>query len=361
MIEYENLYKSNEPFMKKCELVLRKALNSGWYILGDHVKQFEHGFADYCKTKYCAGVANGLDALTISLKALGAKPGLEVIVPSNTYIATILSILHCDMIPVLVEPDILTYNIDPDKIEEKITSKSFAIMPVHLYGKLCNMERIMKIAGDHGLKVIEDCAQAHGASYKGRKAGSWGHLNAFSFYPTKNLGAMGDAGAVTSDEPELISRVKALRNYGSSEKYHNEFIGFNSRLDELQAAILNVKLEYLDAINAHKRKLARLYLDGLSSSFILPVSDENYFDVFHIFAVRHQERDKLRAYLLENGIKTEIHYPVPPVKQKAMAGILDHLRTPVAEEIHSTILSLPVSFGNTEEEVLKVIDVMNKF
>lgn len=361
MIEYENLYKSNAPFLEECELIVRKAMSSGWYILGEQVKQFEQAFAAYCHVPFCAGVANGLDALTISLKALGAKPGLEVIVPSNTYIATILSILHCDMIPVLVEPDMLTYNIDPDKIEEKISPQTFAIMPVHLYGKLCNMERIMNIAGVHGLKVIEDCAQAHGASYKGRKAGTWGDLNAFSFYPTKNLGAMGDAGAVITEDQELISRVKSLRNYGSNEKYHNEFVGFNSRLDELQAAILKVKLKSLDAINAHKRKLAGLYIDGLSSSFILPLIDENYLDVFHIFTVRHQERDKLRTYLLERGIRTEIHYPVPPVKQKAMEGILDHLKTPIAEEIHATTISLPISYGNTEEEILQVIDVMNKF
>ena len=361
MIEYENLGKLNAPFFEEIEKAFKETLESGWYILGNKVKTFETEFAGYCDTKHCVGVANGLDALILALRTFEFEKGSEVIVPSNTYIATILSIIHNGLVPVLVEPDITTYNIDPKKIEEKITPKTRAIIVVHLYGKMCEMDTINTIAKKHDLKVIEDCAQAHGASYKGQKAGNWGDFGAFSFYPTKNLGAIADAGALTTNNDALADNIKTLRNYGSSVKYYNDQVGFNSRLDEVQAAFLSVKLKKLDDINAHKRKLAALYLKELKSDFIKPVVHANYFDVYHIFSIRHEKRDALKNYLLTNQIKTDIHYPVAPNKQKAMAGIIDNIATPIAETIHQTTLSLPVSFYHTEQDILRVIDVMNKF
>ena len=360
-IEYENLKKVNEPFFDAYRRAFEEVLQSGWYILGHAVQQFETQYAGYCQAKHCIGVANGLDALILSLKALQLPPGSEVIVPSNTYIATILAILHNQFIPVLVEPDIATYNIDPTKIEEKITPETRAIVVVHLYGKVCEMDAINAIAARHQLGVVEDCAQAHGAAFKNRKAGNWGHLGAHSFYPTKNLGALADAGAVTCNDDALQYSIAALRNYGSRTKYYNEVVGYNSRLDEMQAAFLSVKLASLDAINNHKRKLAALYLEGLKEDFIKPVVHPDYYDVYHIFNVRHPKRDELKDYLLRNDIKTEIHYPVAPNKQQAMLGILDKQHTPVAAAIHQTTLSLPVSYCHTEADVLKVIAVMNKF
>ncbi|MBL0329977.1 MAG: DegT/DnrJ/EryC1/StrS family aminotransferase [Bacteroidetes bacterium] len=361
MIEYENLGKLNAPFFDAFEKAFKETLESGWYILGNKVQSFENEFATYCNAKHCIGLANGLDALILALRAFDFEKGDEVIVPSNTYIATILSIIHNGLKPVLVEPDITTYNIDPLKIEEKITSKTKAIMVVHLYGKMCEMDAIMAIAKKHELKVIEDCAQAHGASYKNTKAGNWGDFGAFSFYPTKNLGAIADAGAMTTNDPMLAEEIKTLRNYGSKTKYYNERVGFNSRLDEVQAAFLSIKLKKLDAINEHKRKLAALYLKELKSDFIKPVVHPDYFDVYHIFNVRHEKRDALKEYLLANQIKTDIHYPVAPNKQKAMIGIIDDQTTPIAEKIHQTTLSLPISFYHTEEDILRVIEAMNKF
>jgi len=360
-IDYENLEKLNAPFFEQYRHAFNKTLQSGWYILGNNVAGFEQQYAAYCQTPYCIGVANGLDALVLSLRALGLPPGSEVLVPSNTYIATILSILHNGLKPVLVEPDINTYNIDPLRIEEKISARTKAILVVHLYGKLCDMSAIMAIAGRHGLAVIEDCAQAHGAHYKGRRAGSWSQVAAHSFYPTKNLGALGDAGAITCHDETLKEKLLALRNYGSRKKYYNEVTGFNSRLDEIQAAFLAVKLQHLDAINGHKRKLAAIYLSGLKEDFIKPVVNDDYYDVYHIFNVRHPQRDRLKEWLLQNGIKTEIHYPVPPNEQQAMVGILDKQPTPVAAEIHGSTLSLPVSFCHTESEIQYVVEIMNRF
>ncbi len=361
MIEYENLGKLNKPFFKELEQTFKETLEGGWYILGNKVQEFEIQFADYCGTKYSLGLANGLDALIIALRAFNFEKGSEVIVPSNTYIATILSILHNGLVPVLVEPDIATYNIDVKKIEEKITKKTKAIIPVHLYGKVCEMDTINAIAKKNNLKVIEDCAQAHGATYKSVNAGNWGDLNAFSFYPTKNLGAIGDAGAITTNDEDLAGKVKSLRNYGSKVKYYNELVGYNSRLDEMQAAFLSIKLKYLDKINEHKRLLAALYLKHLKSDFIKPVVHSDYVDVYHIFCVRHPKRNELKEYLLKNNTKTDIHYPVAPNKQTAMRGILDNQPTPLAEEIHQTTLSLPISYYHTEQDILKVIEVMNKF
>lgn len=361
MIEYENLGKANQPFFDDYREALEKVLQSGWYILGNQVKQFEQSFAAYCNTRYCCGLANGLDALILALRSFEFEPGDEVIVPSNTYIATILAIVHNQLKPVLVEPDINTYNIDPAKIEEKITSRTRAILVVHLYGKVCAMDQVMAIAQKHGLKVVEDCAQAHGASFKGTRAGNFGDYGAFSFYPTKNLGALGDAGAITCNDEALFQSVATLRNYGSKVKYYNEVVGFNSRLDELQAALLSIKLKKLDDINQHKRSLAALYLQGLKKDFILPQVHPDYFDVYHIFNVRHPKRDTLKEHLLQHGIKTDIHYPVAPNKQKAMEGMLSGEETPIAEEIHQTTLSLPVSYYHTQQDIEKVIDVMNQF
>jgi len=360
-IEYENLGKSNQSFFKAYQQAFEDVLKSGWYILGNSVKTFEEQFADYCGTRYCIGVANGLDAMILALNSFGFEKGEEVIVPSNTYIATILAILHNGLKPVLVEPDIRTYNIDPDKITEKITPKTRAILVVHLYGKLCQMDRIADLANTHGLKLVEDCAQAHGASFKGTLAGNFGDYGAFSFYPTKNLGALADAGAVTCNDAALKDKMLALRNYGSSVKYYNEIVGFNSRLDEVQAAFLSVKLKELENINRHKRTLAGIYMEGLKDDFIKPVVDPDFTDVYHIFNIRHPERDRLKTFLFENGIKTEIHYPVAPNKQAAMKGILDDQETPIAELIHQTTLSLPVSYFHTESDVQRVIEVMNKF
>jgi dTDP-4-amino-4,6-dideoxygalactose transaminase len=362
MIEYENLGKLNAPFIEKYKEIFSTILEKGWFILGDEVSQFEKEFAEYCGAKYCVGVANGLDALTLSLIACDFPEKSEVLVPSNTYIATILAIINAGHIPVLVEPDINTYNIDESLIEKRITSKTKAIMPVHLYGRMCNMAAIMEIADKHNLRVIEDAAQAHGASLNGKKAGTWGDLTAFSFYPTKNLGSLGDAGAVTTNNENYAKKIKTLRNYGSNEKYRNELPGFNSRLDELQAGFLRIKLQFLDKINSHKNKLAAIYNNELSESkFIKPVIDNNYFHVYHIYNIRHNERDKLKEYLKEKGIKTDIHYPVAPNKQKAMAGILDAQETPIADEIHATTLSLPISFCHSEADILSVCKTLKYF
>jgi len=361
MIEYENLGKANAEFFEDYRKAFDNVLQSGWYVLGQQVKQFETEFAQYCGAPHAAGLANGLDALILSLRALGCKAGDEVILPSNTYIATILAVMHNGCTPVLVEPDIATYNIDPAKIEEKITPRTKAILVVHLYGKICAMDRIMAIAQKHKLFVVEDCAQAHGASLKGSKAGTFGDYGAWSFYPTKNLGAIGDAGAITCKDEESLTAITTLRNYGSKVKYYNEVVGFNSRLDELQAALLRVKLAKMDAITEHKRSLGALYHEGLKNDFIKPQVHPDYFDVFHIYNVRHPKRDALKEYLLQHEIKTDIHYPVAPNKQEAMRGILDKEPTPIAEEIHQTTLSLPISYLHTKQDVEKVIEVMNRF
>lgn len=360
MIEYENLYKSNLIFFEELKKSFDQTLNSGWFILGKNVEKFEQEFSSYHNSKYCFGVASGLDALLLSLKAFDFEKGSEVIVPSNTYIATILSILHAGLKPVLVEPDILTYNIDPKKIEENITTKTKAIMIVHLYGKSCEMDKIVEICEKFKLRLIEDCAQSHGTRFKGQLTGTFGEFGAFSFYPTKNLGALGDAGAIITNDESLAIKIKRLRNYGSDVKYYNEVVGYNSRLDEVQAGFLSIKLKKLDEINTHKRKLSQIYLDNLKDDFIKPVVDKNYFDVYHIFNVRHKKREELKQYLLKNEIKTDIHYPVAPHKQNAMKNILEG-SYPISEEIHNTTLSLPCSFGHTEEEIYQVVEVMNKF
>jgi dTDP-4-amino-4,6-dideoxygalactose transaminase len=361
MIEYENLNNLNKSLFDEYKIAFNEVLESGWYVLGTKVKEFEKQFSEYCSTNYCVGVANGLDALNLSLRAFNFEKGSEVLVPSNTYIATILSIVDNGLQPILIEPNINTYNIDPTLLEQAITPKTKAIMVVHLYGKVCDMDPILAIAKKHNLKVIEDCAQSHGAKYKGKLSGSFGDYAAHSFYPTKNLGALGDAGAVTTNSEELANKIKVLRNYGSEVKYYNDVVGVNSRLDELQAALLLVKLKYMERITSHKRELASVYLNGLKSDFIKPQVHSDYFDVYHIFNIRHPKRDALKDYLLKHDIKTEIHYPVAPNKQKAMKGILDQQSTPIAEEIHQTTLSLPISYFHTTDSVKKVVEVMNAF
>ncbi len=361
MIEYENLARANDVFFEEYSHAFEQVMRSGRYILGDSVKKFEQEFALYCNTSYCAGTANGLDALTMALNSFNLAEGDEVIVPSNTYIASILSVLHNRLKPVLVEPDIDTYNIDPDRIEEAITERTKVILVVHLYGKICRMDAIMSIARKYGLRVIEDCAQSHGASLKQKKSGSFGDFGAFSFYPTKNLGALADAGALVTGDESLYQSIMRLRNYGSRVKYYNEVVGFNSRLDELQAAFLSVKLRHLDAINLHKRELAAFYLRELKQDFIKPAVHPDYFDVYHIFNVRHPKRDALRDYLRKNSIITEIHYPVPPNQQQALRGIAGSRPTPISEEIHATTLSLPISFFHTMADIEMVVDTMNRF
>ena len=361
MIEYENLALVNASFFTEYSKSFDKVLKSGWYILGENVKKFELEFAQYNTSTHCIGVASGLDAITLSINALNFEKGSEIIVPSNTYVATILSILHNNMKPVLVEPSIETYNIDPSKIEERINSKTKAIVVVHLYGKSCNMNPIVDLCKKHNLKLIEDCAQSHGTKYKNKNTGTFGDFGAFSFYPTKNLGALADAGAVTCNNNDLANSIRKLRNYGSEKKYHNEIVGYNSRLDEMQAAFLSVKLKKLDEINNHKRKLASIYLKNLKPDFIKPIIHSDYFDVYHIFNIRHSKRDDLKNYLLKNNIKTEIHYPLAPHQQNALKNIFKNESHPISEEIHRTTLSLPISYYHTENDINKVVDVLNKF
>jgi len=359
MIEYENLKLVNQILFDKYQSSFKEFIDSGWYILGNNVSNFEDEFAAYCDVDLCVGVASGFDALVLAIDAFNFPKNSEIIVPSNTYVATILSIIRNGFKPVLVEPDIDTYNIDPSKIEEKITKNTRAILVVHLYGKICDMGQITPIATKYNLKIIEDCAQAHGAKYQGKKAGSFG-VGCFSFYPTKNLGALGDAGVITTTSGEYAKKIKSLRNYGSNKKYYNEILGYNSRLDEIQAGFLSVKLKILDKINNHKRGLAQLYLDNLDNRFIKPMVDEEYFDVYHIFSVRHKKRNSLKEYLLHHNIKTEIHYPIPPSNQEVMKNIIVG-NYPISEEIHKTILSLPISFMHSKDDILIVIEVMNKW
>jgi dTDP-4-amino-4,6-dideoxygalactose transaminase len=362
MIPYENLKRLNTPFEDKFREKFNSVINSGHYILGPELEAFEKAYAEWHNVNYCIGISNGLDALILSLKACNFSAGSEVIVPSNTYIASILAILACQLTPVLVEPDIATYNIDPDKIEEAITPNTKAIMVVHLYGKCCQMNQIIAIKAKHNLILVEDCAQAHGATFKGQLAGTFGEFGAFSFYPTKNLGALGDAGAVLCNDESHQKTLMQLRNYGSVRKYYNDIIGYNNRLDDMQAAFLSIKLAHLKEMNAHRNKIAQLYFDNLKADFILPVQDADFYDVYHIFNIRHKRRDELQQYLTNNGIGTVIHYPVPPHRQKALVGVKGLKSAyPIADEIHDTTLSIPCSFSHTEDEIMQVIDALNKF
>lgn len=360
MIEYENLANSNQQLMQELELAASNVIRSGWYVLGNEVVEFEREFAAWVGSRFCIGVANGLDALILSLEALMLPKESEVLVASNTYIATILAIIRAGYKPVLVEPDINTFNIDASKIQASITKATRAICVTHLFGKACRMDEICAIANEYELKVIEDCAQSHGAKLEGRVTGTFGNAGCFSFYPTKNLGAIGDAGAVVTDDEELADRLYHLRNYGSKQKYVNDYIGVNSRLDEMQAALLRVKLRHLDAMTKHKRDLAKVYFDNLPDWLTLPRQKEDEYDVFHIFGVRFKDRDRLKRWLLEQGVKTEIHYPIPPHKQKAMQGILSG-HWPIADELHLTELSLPISVGHSVENISHVANIIKQF
>lgn len=365
MIKFLDLKKINAPYETAFQEKLKSVLERGWYILGNEVAAFETNFASYCGTKYCIGVGNGFDALVLIFKAyiqMGKlQKGDEVIVPANTYIASILAILQADLVPVLVEPKLETYNINPDLIPEKITSKTKAILAVHLYGQLSDMNRINEIAIQNNLIVVEDAAQAHGAISEFRKSGNLSNAAAFSFYPGKNLGSLGDGGAVTTNDSELAKTIQSLRNYGSEEKYKNEFIGVNSRLDEIQAAFLSVKLPNLDAENAIRRAIAKRYLSEIKNDkIILPFWDLSENHVFHLFVIRTENRDHLQEYLLENGIQTMIHYPVPPHKQKAFET-WNNLSFPITEKIHNEVLSLPMSPVMTVEEVDFIIAILNKY
>jgi len=335
-----------------------RVMNSGWYLLGMELASFEKEFADYCCTPFAMGVANGLQALELILRAYEIGDNDEVIVPSNTYIASWLAVTQVGAKVVPVEPDIRTYNIDPTLIEAAITPKTKAIMVVHLYGQTAEMAPILKLAKKYNLKVIEDAAQAHGATYQGKKAGALGDAAGFSFYPGKNLGAFGDGGAITTNDPVIAERVKTLRNYGSKIKYHNEERGTNSRLDEYQAAILRVKLKHLDAWNARRGKIADFYQANLpEKNLVLPSILDDCHSAWHLYVIRHPNRDALQTKLLEKGIHTLIHYPVPPHKQKAYQEMA-HYALPVSEKIHREVLSLPMGPHLTMEQAEAVVETM---
>lgn len=360
LIEYENLGPSNAPFREGMVQAATRVIQSGWYVLGAEVSAFEQEFADYNNSRHCIAVANGLDALLLSIEGLQLPPCSDILVASNTYIATILAIVRAGHRPVLVEPDKLTYNINTHLLEAALTPRTRAICVTHLFGKVCRMDDIVAFAREYGLRVVEDCAQSHGARLGERMTGTFGDAGCFSFYPTKNLGAVGDAGAICTNDDALADRLRHLRNYGSKEKYVNHYLGVNSRLDEIQAAMLRIKLPHLEAITNHKRRLAEVYFAHLPDWVEPPVRRVDEFDVFHIFAIRHPQRDALRAWLLENNVKTEVHYPIPPHRQVAMAGILtgDY---PIADELHSTELSLPISFYHSEEDVVEVCQRLARF
>ena len=370
MIPFLDLKNINQQYREQLIDACTRVIDSGWYIGGTELDQFEQSFAKYCGTQYAIGVANGLDALILTLRAwkeLGKlQEGDEVIVPSNTYIASILAISANQLKPVLVEPDPDTFNIDPTKIEAAITERTKVILPVHLYGQLAAMPEIMVIAKKNNLLVLEDSAQSHGAEIDGIKAGSWGHASGFSFYPGKNLGALGDAGAITTNDEEFAQMLRALRNYGSHEKYKNLVQGVNSRLDEIQAAILDVKLKFLDQETLHRRNIAQIYLQGINNPLIqLPKTQNSVLEdmqhVWHLFVIRIQDhREALQQYLAEHGIQTLIHYPIPPHKQQAYPE-WNSLSFPISEQIHETVLSLPISPVLKFEDVWHIVAICNEF
>lgn len=355
------------PMERELNKELRDAFDRvftrSWYIEGAEEEAFEKAFAEYCTTNYCVGVGNGLDALMLALKALNVGEGDGVIVPSNTYIATALAVTYVGASLVFVEPDIRTFNIDPAKIEAAITDKTKAIMPVHLYGQACDMDPIMEIAKKYNLYVIEDCAQAHGATYKGKKVGSFGDASGFSFYPGKNLGALGDAGATVTNNKELAEKVRALGNYGSDYKYHHIHQGNNSRLDEMQAAFLAAKLPHLERMNVERRRIAQKYLDGIKNpEVILPFVPEDIVPVWHIFGIRCKRRAELEKFLNDKGIVTNKHYPIPMHLQDCYKDLgYKEGDFPIAEVISATELSIPMYYGMTDEEIQYVIDAINEF
>ena len=365
MIPFLDLKGLNAQYKAELIEACTRVIDSGWYIQGNECKEFDKEFASYCGAKYAIGVANGLDALILILRAykeLGfMKDGDEVIVPSNTYIASILAISQNNLVPVLVEPDINTYLLNPSKIEEKITSKTKAILPVHLYGQTCEMDKINEIAKKYNLKVIEDSAQSHGAYFQDKRSGNLGDASGFSFYPGKNLGALGDGGAVTTNDEELANTIKALGNYGSHKKYENLYKGINSRLDEMQAAMLRVKLRYLDNELEKRRDIANYYLENIKNeNIILPVVRAESNHVWHLFVIRTNKRDELQKYLLDNGIQTLIHYPIPPHKQNAYTE-WNNESYPISEQIHDEVMSLPISGVQSFEDSIRIVQVINNF
>jgi len=365
MIPFLDLKGINAQYRAELIDACTRVIDSGWYIQGNEYNEFEKEFAQYCGAKYAIGVANGLDALILILRAykeLGImNDGDEVIVPSNTYIASILAISQNNLVPVLVEPDINTYLIDWAKIEEKITSKTKAILPVHLYGQTCEMDKINEIAKKYNLKVIEDSAQSHGAYFGDKRSGNLGDASGFSFYPGKNLGALGDGGAVTTNDEELANTIKALGNYGSHKKYENLYKGTNSRLDEMQAAMLRVKLRYLDNEVEKRREIANYYLENIKNeNIVLPIVRANNNHVWHLFVIRTNKRDELQKYLLDNGIQTLIHYPLPPHKQNAYKE-WNNESYEISEQIHDEVMSLPISGVQSLEDTMKIVEVLNKF
>ena len=365
MIPFLDLKELNTQYKAELIEACTRVIDSGWYIQGNECKEFDKEFASYCGAKYAIGVANGLDALILILRAykeLGfMKDGDEVIVPSNTYIASILAISQNNLVPVLVEPDINTYLLNPSKIEEKITSKTKAILPVHLYGQTCEMDKINEIAKKYNLKVIEDSAQSHGAYFQDKRSGNLGDASGFSFYPGKNLGALGDGGAVTTNDEELANTIKALGNYGSHKKYENLYKGVNSRLDEMQAAMLRVKLRYLDNELEKRRDIANYYLENIKNeNIILPVVRAESNHVWHLFVIRTSKRDELQKYLLDNGVQTLIHYPIPPHNQNAYKE-WNNESYPVSEQIHDEVMSFPISGVQSFEDTKKIIRKINEF
>lgn len=366
MVRYLDLKRINASFEPELSETVAEVARSGWYLFGTRVRSFEQDFARYCGVEYCAGVGNGLDALTLIFMAyvsLGRlKEGDEVIVPANTYIASILAVMRAGLKPVLCEPEWDTCNIDPERVEQAVTERTKAVMVVHLYGRVCRMDGINDVARRHGLLVVEDCAQAHGASHRGRRTGALGDAAGFSFYPGKNLGALGDAGAVTTDDAELASRVRMLANYGSSAKYVHPYVGINSRLDELQAAVLSLKLPRLDEDNARRREVARRYVEGIRNPAVeLPrMEEDEEAQVFHIFTLFTPKREALQEHLAGCGVESLVHYPIPPHRQGALQGY-GEVALPVTERIHREEVSLPMSPLLTPEEVEEVIAAVNSF
>lgn len=365
MIPFLDLKQINAQYRNELIKACTDVIDSGWYIQGTQCKAFEEEFATYCGTKFCIGVANGLDALTLTLRAykeLGViSNGDEVIVPANTYIASILAISENNLTPILVEPNIGTCLIDPNEIGQKITNKTKAIMPVHLYGQTCDMDEINKIAKKYNLKIIEDSAQSHGAYYKDKRCGNLGDVSGFSFYPGKNLGALGDGGAITTNDKELATTIRAIANYGSHKKYENLYKGVNSRLDELQAALLRVKLKHLDKDTEHRKTIANLYLDNIKNkNIVLPTLTNKDNHVWHVFVIRTKKREELQKYLLDNGVQTLIHYPLAPHKQNAYKEWKNE-SYPISEQIHDEVLSLPISGVQSLEDTKKITQVINDF
>ncbi|MEH8260721.1 DegT/DnrJ/EryC1/StrS family aminotransferase [Aeromonas veronii] len=365
MINFLDLKAINNQYQQELKDACARVIDSGWYIMGNELTQFETEFAAYCGTKHAIGVANGLDALILTLRAwkeLGKlQAGDEVIVQANTYIASVLAITENDLVPVLVEPNPASYNLDPATLAAAISPKTKAILPVHLYGQLSPMPELMAIAEEHDLLVLEDCAQAHGAQINGKRAGNWGDAAGFSFYPGKNLGALGDAGAVTTNNDELAKTLKALRNYGSHKKYENLYQGVNSRLDEIQAAMMRVKLPYLEKETARRQEIARLYRAGINNPLVtLPRVEAESAHVWHLFVVNTEVREELQLWLTGQGVQTLIHYPIPPHKQQAYREF-SNMFLPITEQIHQQVLSLPLDPSMSDEDIDRVIYAINGF